>query len=369
MHKKKYIDIIINANEKGLKRYYHSAFKGPPSFVKAFIKALQTGAAPLFHVRITIMETINWTKEHRRVMADGAEATFEVPIAFSKAYIGKFTNNVGEQKDGRIIEGIASTEGKDQQGEVVLQDKMDCSYLLEKGYLNWNHSHAPEDQIGKPLEVVKLPGGPNTPNNLPATYFRALLFDNVNRAEAVWTLSKAIDTSSGHGMDRSLGFSVEGGVKVRNGNVLVETVVRHMAVTHEPVNAQSVARCVMAKSQGFKVDESVLIDTVDDNVPHFIFKSYGALMKSLYFVTETDKAMSIGSMGGASPLMLENLSRIPDKRLPTVIELLDTPCAEGMSCQKSLTHGYHGALDHLVYCVGLHPRDASNMIISYVKYR
>jgi len=314
------------------------------------------------------MNTAISQKEHRMLLSEGAEATFEAPISFSKAYIGKFTNSQGEQRDGRIIEGIASTEGKDQQGEVVLQDKMDCSYLLEKGYLNWNHSHAPEDQIGKPLEVIKLPGGPNTPNGLPATYFRAMLFENVGRADAVWTLSKALDGSSGQGMDRSLGFSVEGGVKVRNGNVLVETIVRHMAVTHEPVNAQSVARCVIAKSQGFKVDDSVLIDTANDNVPHFIFKSYGDLVKSLYFITDTDKAMSIGAMGGASPLLLENLSRKKDNRLPTVVELLDEPCAEGMSCKKSLQNGYHGALDHLVYCVGLNPNDAANMIISYLKY-
>ena len=314
------------------------------------------------------METKTFFTEHRKSLAEGAEATFEVPIAFSKSYIGKYTNNLGEIKEGRIIEGIASTEGKDQQGEVVLQDKMDCSYLLEKGYLNWNHSHAPEDQIGKPLEVVKLPGGPNTPNNLPATFFRALLFDHVNRAEAVWTLSKALENSSGHGADRSLGFSVEGGVKVRHGSILMETVVRHMAVTHEPVNAQSVARCVMAKSQGFKVEDNVLIDTIDDNVPHFIFKSYNDLVKSLYFVTEVDKTMMVGSIGGTQPLLLENLSRRPDKRLPTILELIDEPCSPGMNCQKSLVKGYNGVLDHLVYCAGLHPQDAADMIISYMKY-
>lgn len=195
------------------------------------------------------MNQIELLKEHRKSLAEGAQATFQVPLSYSKSFIGQYTNNLGEIKSGRIIEGIASTEDKDQQGEIVVQDKMDCSYLLEKGYLNWNHSHAPEDQIGKPLEVIKLPGGPNTPNGLPATFFRALLFENMPRAEAVWTLSKALEDSKGYGEDRSLGFSVEGGVRMRQGHILMETIVRHMAATHEPVNAQAVARCVMAKSQ------------------------------------------------------------------------------------------------------------------------
>jgi hypothetical protein len=250
--------------------------------------------------------------QHRKnLLSDSTDATFEVPLRFSKAFVGEFVDVDGQKKSGKIIEGIASTEDKDQQGEIVMQDKMDCSYLLDKGYVNWNHSHAPEDQIGKPLEVIKMPGGKDTPNGKPATFFRAMLFDGMARAEAVWALSKAIEDASGMGGDRMLGFSVEGGVRTRNGHVLVETVVRHMAVTHEPVNAQSTARCVMAKSQGFHVADNVMLDTLNNNVPHFIFKSFGQLVQSIAVPVASEKKKkankAIGT-GNTGALLLENLS-------------------------------------------------------------
>jgi len=338
------------------------------------------------------MSTTDELKFHRKsLLAEGAEATFQVPITFSKAFVGDYTAANGDIKKGRIIEGIASTEGKDQQGEIVIQDKMDCSYLLEKGYVNWNHSHAPEDQIGKPLEVVKLPGGPNTPNNLPCTFFRAMLFESMPRSEAVWNLAKALEETSGYGEDRFLGFSVEGGVRVRNGNILIETIVRHMAATHEPVNAQAVARCVLAKSQGFNVQESVLIDTLDNNAPHFIFKSYDQMMKSLYFAShdpyDISKTFALGDgASGASNLLFEQLSYNKKKRHPkqrhhadeqaeentsmrkAIIEILYEPCNEGNNCKigHSFRKGHQGALDHLVYCGGIDPIDAAEALADHI---
>lgn len=318
--------------------------------------------------------TIESLKEHRKsLVADGINATFEVPLRFTKSFVGEYTNINGEKKTGRIIEGIASTEAEDQQGEIVLQDKMDCSYLLEKGYLNWNHSHAPEDQIGKPLEVIKMEGGPETPNQRACTFFRALLLEGVPRAEAVWNLAKSLEDSRGMGNERSLGFSVEGGVRLRQGNILVETVVRHMAATHEPVNAQSIARCVMAKSQGFKVPDSVLIDTMDSNMPHFIFNSYSQMVKSI--VPAMDKTMSVGD-AGAGGLLLENLHGISDRdglrknegnelSLQMILNELYNPCTNGRECVKNdkFIGGHHGALDHLVHCRGMSPSKASDAMV------
>jgi len=332
------------------------------------------------------MNEISTIRTHRNSMlSEGMDATFQVPLVFSKAFEGKYTNSLGDIKTGRLIEGIASTEDKDQQGEIVMQDKMDCSYLLEKGYLNWNHSHSPEDQIGKPLEVIKLPGGPNTPHGLPATFFRALLFDNMARSEAVWNLSKALEDSSGVGIDRSLGFSVEGGVRVRQGTILVETIVRHMAATHEPVNAQAVARCVMAKSQGFNVQDTVMIDTLDDNVPHFIFKDFGQMMKSLSFAISPDpigKTFALGNVSSGAPALLreqlvaqhgygkkKKLKKSSTTNIAEILEMLYDPCEDENNCKENnaFIKGYHGALDHLVYCCGVEPMIAVDAIAKHAK--
>ncbi|NBV35890.1 MAG: hypothetical protein EBR94_01295 [Bacteroidetes bacterium] len=313
------------------------------------------------------MNQLESLKQHRQsLISEGVTATFQVPLMFSKAFVGQYTNKTGDIKTGRIIEGIASTEDKDQQGEIVIQDKMDCSYLLEKGYLNWNHSHAPEDQIGKPLEVIKLPGGPNTPNGLPATFFRALLFESMPRSEAVWGLSKALEDASGIGEDRFLGFSVEGGVRVRHGTVLAETVVRHMAATHEPVNAQSVARCVIAKSQGFKVHDSVLVDVADNNVPHFIFKSFGHLVQSIE--PNVRKTINLGDVGA---LKKEYLARSSDKKTSPeyILSKLYTECKDGRNCKKNdrFAFGKRGALDHLVHCANMDPNEAADILALALK--
>lgn len=329
-----------------------------------------------FFCKNVTMSTIEALKEHRRsLVADGIDATFEFPLRFVKSFVGEYTNTLGERRQGKIIEGIASTEAEDQQGEVVLQEKMDCSYLIEKGYLNWNHSHSPEDQIGKPLEVIKMDGGPDTPNGKPCTFFRALLLEGMPRADAVWNLAKSLENSHGFGTDRSLGFSVEGGVRVRQGNILVETVVRHMAATHEPVNAQAVARCVMAKSQGFKVTEGVLLDTLDSNTPHFIFKSYSHMVKSV--TISSPQGLSTTDIGAG---LLENLHGISDRKEfqrraessvdhANIVNELYNPCTGGRQCRPKgkFSGGAQGALDHLVQCRGMAPSTAADGMIVVVR--
>lgn len=305
------------------------------------------------------MNSTKTLQEHRKALIEnGMTATFEVPLTFVKSFVGDYVSPDGETKKGRIIEGIASTEDKDQQGEIVLQEKMDCSYLLEKGYLNWNHSHSPEDQIGKPLEVIKMEGGPDTPAGRPCTFFRALLLDGVPRADAVWQLALSLQRAHGIGSDRSLGFSVEGGVRLREGNLLVETVVRHMAATHEPVNAQSVARCVMAKSQGFKVHDSVLVDTLDNNVPHFIFKSFSHFAKSI-------------DTSNASALRKEYIDHkgSPNTSPEYILSKLYTGCEKGMNHKSNdkFIKGRHGALEHLVFCSGVEPMVAAEGLAKILK--
>ncbi|NBS88444.1 hypothetical protein EBS67_00270 [bacterium] len=305
------------------------------------------------------MNSTSILQEHRKTLIDkGMTATFEVPLTFVKSFVGEYVSPDGEKKKGRIIEGIASTEDKDQQGEIVLQEKMDCSYLLEKGYLNWNHSHAPEDQIGKPLEVIKMEGGPDTPAGRPCTFFRALLLDGIPRADAVWKLALSLQESQSIGTSRSLGFSVEGGVRVREGHLLVETVVRHMAATHEPVNAQSVARCVMAKSQGFKVHDSVLIDTLDNNIPHFIFKSFSHLAKSI-------------DTTGANALTKEYIDHKGSQNTSPeyILSKLYTGCEDGRNHKSNgkFIKGRHGALEHLVFCSGVEPMVAADGLAKILK--
>ena len=60
--------------------------------------------------RIKVMNEKEILQHRRALLSEGTDATFEVPLRFSKAFIGEFVNPAGEKKVGRIIEGIASTE-------------------------------------------------------------------------------------------------------------------------------------------------------------------------------------------------------------------------------------------------------------------
>ncbi len=50
--------------------------------------------------------------------------------------------------DGWKFAGIASDETEDVEGDTILRKMLDVSYASQRGYVNWDHSRAPEDQIG-----------------------------------------------------------------------------------------------------------------------------------------------------------------------------------------------------------------------------
>jgi len=132
----------------------------------------------------------------------------------------------------RYIEGIASTEDWDQQDEQMLASGMDLDYLINKGTINWNHSHAAADLIGIPEKVqIKIWEGK------PALWVRAALLPNVANADYAWTLMNAYDSvKSMGGPIRTVGWSVEGGVLRKENGRITKSVIRNLALTQEPVN-------------------------------------------------------------------------------------------------------------------------------------
>src|SRR5574337_902337 len=54
------------------------------------------------------------------------------------------------------LQGIASDESKDLDGQIMLADGLDISYLLNRGYVNWHHAPSkgmPSAVIGEPIEA------------------------------------------------------------------------------------------------------------------------------------------------------------------------------------------------------------------------
>jgi hypothetical protein len=146
----------------------------------------------------------------------------------------------GADKTGkRWIQGIASTDGRDLQGEIIDQNGIDLSYFLKNGYFNDDHKAGPEYKVGQPTEA-KL-----TKNGL---WVKGFLLKNPDpskesRADFYWNLMKQLEAS---GSDRKVGFSIQGKVLRRSGNKIEKCWIQDIAITTQPVNTATWAE--IAKS-------------------------------------------------------------------------------------------------------------------------
>lgn len=146
-----------------------------------------------------------------------------------------------------VLEGIASTENTDAQNEKIIQKGMDFRPFLTMGYINWNHNGQPSHVVGVPLEA-----GIIDHQGVPSFWVKARLWEDSEMAKSIWDLASHIAKNNADGgPERSLGWSVEGGVVARdpmNDSIITQSIVRHCALTHEPVNTDSFAN--IAKSFG-----------------------------------------------------------------------------------------------------------------------
>jgi len=202
-----------------------------------------------------------------------------------------------------VLEGIASDQSSDQQGEQVIQAGMNFEPLLRSGIVNWDHLPGPENIIGEPLEAEIQPG--------PAFYVRSSLYvEDKERARETWTTAEAMKKSG----RRSLGWSVEGAILQRAAQRILKSEVRHLAVTHQPVNANT----------------------------------WAAIVKSM---TASDP--------GAQALQLENLGT-------QITSVLWGNCAAGCNCYHPETGHYRagraGMLEHLVKCKGMSVEQGADLM-------
>jgi len=115
------------------------------------------------------------------------------------------------------IYGIASSEGIDQDGERILRESLDNSYLRKRGYINWNHSKEPGDQLGYTTKAeIIMPGmidkyqdmlGINI-SKKSSLYIEGILYNGATKSAEVKNILESVPKSAGAGS--SLGLSVEG---------------------------------------------------------------------------------------------------------------------------------------------------------------
>lgn len=137
-------------------------------------------------------------------------------------------DKVAKSDDDKVIliSGYASTGVKDFQGETIDPNGIHYDYLLDHGYIDYEHD---ADQIiGVPTE--------NTHLDNKGLFLEAKLFSNMEQVQHVLKLYKNIKENN---IDRNIGFSVEGSVNERDSkdkSIIRDVQITGVAVTTHPAN-------------------------------------------------------------------------------------------------------------------------------------
>lgn len=155
---------------------------------------------------------------------DSVSQEEKVDVDLFKAYvpINKTQTNDSEW----YISGVASTNTKDWDGEIVDPSTLDITYLMKQGKINYEHNNALDHIIGEPTD--------NTYIDKSGLHLEAMLYKNMPLAKDAWDLANAMEKSHAK---RSLGFSIEGiGKRSSNPNVFSKVKVMNVAITANPAN-------------------------------------------------------------------------------------------------------------------------------------
>lgn len=143
---------------------------------------------------------------------------FSIPIELIKSKEGEWR-----------IGGIASDqEAHDLQGEQVLIEGLDLSYLTQRGTFNWDHGKDPGDIVGEIDLAQKVDGNRRL-------YVEGFLYPNVKKAREIYDLMQSLKKC---GSKRKLGLSLEGKIKERDetGRQIRKAWIKNVAITYHPIN-------------------------------------------------------------------------------------------------------------------------------------
>jgi len=161
----------------------------------------------------------------------------------SLVHLDLFKATAVEGSDGDwTFQGVASDESADVEGDELLKNIMDLSYAQTRGYVNWNHSQEPSDQLGF-LTKCHIIAGEQVLSDLSksmgqtlsptaSVYVEGQLYKNVSKAKDVYDVLRSAPAFS-----PGMGISLEGGL-ARNTATgkLVKAVVRGIAITPKPAH-------------------------------------------------------------------------------------------------------------------------------------
>ena len=142
--------------------------------------------------------------------------------------------------------GIASDESEDVEGDKILRKALDVSYASQRGYVNWDHSRKPGDQIGfltkceilNKSRISELRKSFGDISDSATVYVEGELYKHIPTAKDTFDLLKSVPAGA-----TGPGLSLDGAVaRDRSNGGVVKAFVRGVAITPAPAHPQTVAR-------------------------------------------------------------------------------------------------------------------------------
>lgn len=131
------------------------------------------------------------------------------------------------------FEGLAATEHPDLQMDITVQDGVDWDYFKDHGVFNWEHSNAPLDMVGFPLEIRRNA----VFKGEKGTYVKGRLLLKQARAREIYTTMKAIKAGA---TNRRMGLSIQGKALVRDPldrRRILKSMISKISFTMNPMNS------------------------------------------------------------------------------------------------------------------------------------
>lgn len=152
---------------------------------------------------------------------------------------------------GWKVRGLASTEDRDLQGEIVRQGGLDISALKEgRGLLNYEHRNDPENLVGC-IEDAQI--------GKDGLMIDGYLFRKHKRAQAIAEIMQSLPKEH----SKRVQLSIEGKIKERdasNSKEIKQALVDRVAITFEPVNQSTYlqfAKSLTAENIAGSVNEAI----------------------------------------------------------------------------------------------------------------
>lgn len=206
-----------------------------------------------------------------------------------KFYIPLELQKGEKDEDEWIVQGIASTDDEDLQGETVDQNGLDISMLKAgRGLFNFDHQKGPENVLGQieDAEFINKDGK-------KALMVKGYLFKHSERAKAFHNILKSLKKANGPRVH----MSIEGKVLQRDfsdNKAIKKARIDKVALTLDPVNPYTYAELVKSLNAPETQETVQVPETIDEMIT--IKKS--DLERILDFAA---KAMAAGTGSAQAP--------------------------------------------------------------------